>query len=224
MIIPNDICAILFKKLYHLINKLLVDDIKKKSFRGLPVHNYFSRSYKTKIRRNSKITRDSWQPLFSCKSAYRKVFIFYITSRFSINVWYTLKHRNRQHPALRNNRRPERARKVAISPTPEIARSNINCNGGIPKYFCASGRFPREAWPVLEGTGSELHRALRPNDFPKTRYIIHAGRLRDTFHFREIDPPLFFTFHLLWRRLLERRVKQSFLDIVDIYLARSTLA
>lgn len=52
-------------------------------------------------------------------------------------------------------------------------------------------RFPREAWPALEGTGSELHRltCIR-NHFPKKKKKLLCHEAGVTFHFRETDPPL----------------------------------
>lgn len=52
-------------------------------------------------------------------------------------------------------------------------------------------RFPREAWPALEGTGSELHRltCIR-NHFPKKKRSCYVTRLVSLFTF--VKPTLHF--------------------------------
>lgn len=91
-------------------------------------------------------------------------------------------------------------RKVAISLWAEIVRSKQIAipEGRIYRNIFAR-RFPREAWPVLEGTGSsELRRVtcIR-NHFPKkgkkrNRSCYYITTL--TFHFREIEPTLIWPF------------------------------
>lgn len=62
-----------------------------------------------------------------------------------------------------------------------------NCNTGGQYRNIFARRFPREAWPALEGTGSELHRAtcIR-NHFPKKKrscYITRLASRRSLFTF-----------------------------------------